>query len=165
MDPWHWIRKGDDNLPFEDYHAIWRKMEILMLIWMIFTDWKCGRVWIESTFYLGIFLFFFFYVIMSEVAQSCLTLCDPMASWSMGFSRQEYWSGLPFLSPGDLPNQGIKPRSPTLQADSLPFESPGKHTWSYCYSSQQSWLHFTEFLIPSYFHPAHFSWCTLHIVK
>jgi len=38
----------------------------------------------------------------------------------MGFSRQEYWSGLPFPSPGDLPHPGIKPRSPTLQADSLP---------------------------------------------
>ena len=36
---------------------------------------------------------------------------------SMGFIRQEYWSGLPFPSPGDLPNPGIKPRSPTLQAD------------------------------------------------
>ena len=44
----------------------------------------------------------------------------------MGFFRQEYWSGLPFLSPGDLPNPGIKPRSPTLQADSLPSEPPGK---------------------------------------
>ena len=44
----------------------------------------------------------------------------------MGFSRQEYWSGLPFLSPGDLPNPGIKPRSPILQADSLPSEPPGK---------------------------------------
>ena len=47
------------------------------------------------------------------------------ASLSMGFSRQEYWSGLPFLSPGDLPNPGIKPRSPTLQADVLPSEPPG----------------------------------------
>ena len=44
----------------------------------------------------------------------------------MGFSRQEYWSGLPFPSPGDLPNPGIKPRSPALQAHSLPSESPGK---------------------------------------
>ena len=41
---------------------------------------------------------------------------------SMGFSRQEYWSGLPFPSPGDLPNSGIKPRSPALQADALPSE-------------------------------------------
>ena len=37
-----------------------------------------------------------------------------------GFSRQEYWSGLPCLPPGDLPNLGVRPRSPTLQADSLP---------------------------------------------
>ena len=45
---------------------------------------------------------------------------------SMGFSRQEYWSGLPFPSPGDLPDPGIKPRSPTLQADALTSEAPGK---------------------------------------
>ena len=48
------------------------------------------------------------------------------ASLSMEFSRQEYWSGWPFLSPGDLPNPGIEPGSPTLQADSLPSEPPGK---------------------------------------
>ena len=41
---------------------------------------------------------------------------------SMGFSRQEYWSGLPFPSPGDLPDPGIEPGSPTLQADALPSE-------------------------------------------
>ena len=45
---------------------------------------------------------------------------------SMGFSRQEYWSGLPFPSPGDLPNPGIKPRSPSLEADALTSEPPGK---------------------------------------
>ena len=56
----------------------------------------------------------------SEVNQSCLTLCDAMdyiayqAPLSMGFSRQEYWSGLPFPSPGDLPNPGIELRSPAL---------------------------------------------------
>ena len=43
-----------------------------------------------------------------------------------GFSRQEYWSELPGPPPGNLPNPGIKPRSPTLQADSLPSEPPGK---------------------------------------
>ena len=43
----------------------------------------------------------------------------------MGFSRQEYWSGLPFPSPGDLPDPGIEPGSPTLQADSLGSEPPG----------------------------------------
>ena len=45
----------------------------------------------------------------------------------MGFSRQGYWSGLPFPSPEDLPYPGIKPGSPTLQEDSLPTEPPGKH--------------------------------------
>ena len=44
----------------------------------------------------------------------------------MGFSRQEYWSGLPFPSPGDLPDPGIEPRSPALQADALTSEPPGK---------------------------------------
>ena len=67
----------------------------------------------------------------SEVAQSCSTLCDPMdlayqASPSMGFSRQEYWSGLPFPSPGNLPNPGIEPGSPALQTEALPCEPPGK---------------------------------------
>ena len=45
---------------------------------------------------------------------------------SMGFSRQEYWSGLPFPSPGDLPNPGIEPRSPALQTGALPSEPLGK---------------------------------------
>ena len=57
--------------------------------------------------------------------QSCLTLCDPMgqAPLSTGFSRQEYWSGLPCHPPGDLSNSEIEPlfpAAPELQADSLP---------------------------------------------
>ena len=65
------------------------------------------------------------------VAQLCLTLCSPMnhspqAPLFMGFSRQECWSGLPFPSPGDLPNPEIEPGSPTLQADSLLSELSGK---------------------------------------
>ena len=48
------------------------------------------------------------------------------APLSTEFSRQEYWSGLPFPSPGDLPDPGIEPRSPALQADALPSEPPGK---------------------------------------
>ena len=44
----------------------------------------------------------------------------------MGFSRQGYWSGSPFPSPGDLPNPGIEPRSPALWADALPSEPPGR---------------------------------------
>ena len=48
------------------------------------------------------------------------------APLSMGFPRQKYWRGLPFSSPGDLPDAGIEARSPALQADSLPAELPGK---------------------------------------
>ena len=71
------------------------------------------------------------YMKWSEVTQSCPTLCDPwtvahQAPPSMGFSRQEYWRGLPFPSPGDLPNPGMKPRSPTLQAYALTSAPPGK---------------------------------------
>ena len=61
------------------------------------------------------------------VAKSCLTLATPLtgacqAPLSMRFSRQEYWSGLPFPSPGDLPDPGLEPGSPALQADSLSTE-------------------------------------------
>ena len=63
--------------------------------------------------------------------QSYPTLCDPMdcstpGSSIHGFFRQEYWSGLPCLPPGDPPNPGIEPRFPALQVDSLPTESAGK---------------------------------------
>ena len=65
------------------------------------------------------------------ITKSCSTLATPwtvahQAPPSMGFSRQEYWSGLPFPSPGNLPDPGIEPRSPTLQADALTSEPPGK---------------------------------------
>ena len=61
------------------------------------------------------------------VAKLCLTLVTPwtvacQAPLSLGVTRQEYWSGLPFPSPGDLSDPGIEPRSPALQADSLPTE-------------------------------------------
>ena len=51
---------------------------------------------------------------------------------SMGFSRQEYWSGLPFPFPGDLPDPGIEPRFPALQADALPSELLGKPVSNTC---------------------------------
>ena len=63
------------------------------------------------------------------VTQLCLTLCNPMncsPPGSMGFSKQEYWTGLPCPSPGDLPDPEIEPGSPALQADSLLSESPWK---------------------------------------
>ena len=65
------------------------------------------------------------------VTKSCLTLATPwtvacQAPLSVGFSKQEYWSGLPFPSPGDVPDPGIEPGSPALQANSLPTELWGK---------------------------------------
>ena len=64
---------------------------------------------------------------LSSVTQLCPTLCDPMDyTQSMEFSRPEYWSGLLFPSPEDLPNPGIEHRSPAFQEDSLPAEPPGK---------------------------------------
>ena len=66
----------------------------------------------------------------SEVAQSCLTpwTVAHQAPPSMGFSRKEYWSGLPFHSAGDLPDPGIKPTSPALASGSFTAELPGKPT-------------------------------------
>ena len=83
------------------------------------------------------------------VAQSCLTLCDPMdctrqASLSIEFSRQEYLSGLPFPSPEELPNPGIKPWSPASQVGSLPFElkgSPHKSITLLTYTDHENTLH------------------------
>ena len=80
------------------------------------------------------------YSIESEVKVKLLSrvgLCDPVdcslqASPSMGFSRQEYWSGVPFPSLEDLPNPVIDPGFPALQADALPSEPPGNtHTFSF----------------------------------
>ena len=67
----------------------------------------------------------------AKLCQLCPTLWDPrtaayQAPPSMGLSRQEYWNGLPFPFPGDLPESGTEPRSPTLQADALPTEPPRK---------------------------------------
>ena len=69
---------------------------------------------------------------------SCSVLFYPLrphgphqAPLSMEFSRQEYWGGLPCPPPGDLPDPGIKPGSPALQADSLPAEPPGNPIWSH----------------------------------
>ena len=62
----------------------------------------------------------------------------------MEFSRQEYWSGLPFPSPGDLPKWGIEPRSPALQADTLPSEPPGKPQRKHILQSKPTTHHESE---------------------
>ena len=67
-------------------------------------------------------------MVSRSVVSDSTTPCSVarLAALSMGFSRQEYWNGLPCPPPRDLPNPGIEPRSPALQVDSLPSEPPGK---------------------------------------
>ena len=77
------------------------------------------------------------------VAKLCLSLATlwtvaHQAPLSMGFSREEYWSGLSFPSPRDLPNPAIQPRSPALQADSLPSELPRSTVISHGSQMRQS---------------------------
>ena len=80
------------------------------------------------------------------VAQSCLTLCNSMGYSPWGFSRQEYWSGMPCPPPGDRSNPGIEPRSPTLPADSLPSEPQGSpnivyHKFPAVFFSSERYFH------------------------
>ena len=82
----------------------------------------------------------------SEVAQSCRLFATPWtvachAPPSMGFSRQESWSGLPFPTLGDLLNPGIKPGSPAFQVDSLPSEPPRGPCYATCLlKTYKDWL-------------------------
>ena len=71
---------------------------------------------------------------------------------SMGFSRQEYWSELPFSSPGDLPKPGIRPRSPSLQAAALPSEPPGKPQGKDLTRKKQEQRQVSEFSSPPWSH-------------
>ena len=98
------------------------------------TNWPCFRQGASGD--LGVVsACFLTHACVHAVAQLCPTLCDP---WTvahqvplyMGFSRQEYWSGLPFSPPRDLPDPGIEPGSLALQAASFSPELPGKLlTW------------------------------------
>ena len=89
-----------------------------------------------------------FFKVEAWVSQSCPTLCNlmdcsPPGSSVLEFSRQEYWSGFPFPSPGDLPHLGIESGSLALKADSLPSEPPGKPTHFFRYSLR-IWLYYLE---------------------
>ena len=97
-------------------------------------------IWIDIAIHI-------WYVCMRS--ESCSVVSDPMDYTVHGISRPEYWSGELFPSPPDLPNPGIEPRSPTLQADSLPAEPQGKlniyvwsfHTYMNSMFSIVNWLH------------------------
>ena len=110
------------------------------------------------------------------VAQSCLTLCDPLGvacqtPLSVEFSRQEYWSGQPLPSPGDLPDPGIKPGSPSLQVDSLPAEPPGKPQYVVMAPKQiqRNWyiqcrgLKADSEVVPNTDGECFFAWCKVHL--
>ena len=90
---------------------------------------------------------------------SCSVMCDSLwtvayqVPTSVEFSRQEYWSGLTFPSPGDLPDLGVEPRSPALQADVLPSEPPGKH---YVFMMTSESLNTLFLLCPCLFTFVHF---------
>ena len=92
-------------------------------------DWTYLQIWPVQ-----IFIFKFLKILTLSSVQSLSRVQLFVTPWtvayqaplSMGFSRQECWSGLPFPSAGDLPDPGIKPGSPALQADALPSEPPGK---------------------------------------
>ena len=81
------------------------------------------RFWIETNKKVNMYICYLFTSLLSDF----VTLCSAasQAPLSLGFSRQQYWTGLPCPHPGDLPNPGIEPGSPASQKDSLPTESPG----------------------------------------
>ena len=99
---------------------------------------QCARIPVSPHSPLHLSSFYFFYFLTMCVV-SCSVMSHSLqphgivahqAPLSMGFSRQEYWSGLSCLPLGDLPNPGIEPRSPALQTDSLPSEPPSWWMWS-----------------------------------
>ena len=102
----------------------WRKLSLILPRTISVPPYQCQTS--RPTIY-----FSFSHLLLCLVAKSCPTLVILwtvafQAPLSMEFSRQEYWSGLQFPSSGYIPNPGIEPRSPALQADSLPAEPPEK---------------------------------------
>ena len=82
------------------------------------------EMYVKSSFFINMIIWAYKVKVKVSVAQLCPTLCDPwtvarQAPLSMGFSRQECWSGLPLPSPGGIPDPGVEPGSPELQADSF----------------------------------------------
>ena len=91
-------------------------------MWYDYQGWK---KWVEKRYtpisvqwLLLVWLLLFSCLVMHDSATAWVVVCQPPLS--MGFPKQEYWSGLPFISPGDLSHPGIKPASPALSVDSLP---------------------------------------------
>ena len=124
----------DDSLPCTTWEAWWLELQWLYITAIKWT-WgrkpaqrmvtrKAERTWVLRNLWN--------YHVCMLICSSCVWLfvtlwtVAPQASLTMGFSKQEYWSGLPCLPPGDLPDPGIEPGSPALQADSLLTDLWGK---------------------------------------
>ena len=120
---WTWDVSG--RVKMTPFGYLWHNILICMSLSFCISCFQ-----FRSSFCLILPAALYFFILATWVAvlviQSCLTLCNPMdyiahqAPQSMEFSRQEYWNGLPLPSPGDLSDPGIEPRSPALQANSLP---------------------------------------------
>ena len=110
------------SLPFSLPQSLWLKVGIVSFsCW-----WKFGcQVWLNVDYFMYTYGEWVKPLSRVQLFVTQWTVAH-QAPLSMGFSRQEYWSGLPFPSPGDLLNPGIEPRSPALQADALTSEPPGK---------------------------------------
>ena len=117
------------------FHSGW---EFRGIGFFLFTSWLfLGKIRLDLIDYKENSLFNDIYLLLHKWKWkwSCSVVfdfCNPVdcslpGSSVHGFSRQGYWSGLPFPSPGDLPNPGIEPESPTSRADALTSEPPGKH--------------------------------------
>ena len=117
---------------YHDHHRHHQHLSIIYHLCIYYLS----IIYHQSVIYLFFYQSFIIYVLSIEEVRcvSRLVVSDSATLWtvahqaplSMEFSRHEYWSGLPFPSPGDLHNPGIEPRSPILQADSLPSELSGK---------------------------------------
>ena len=122
--------------------------EALMLVMQVYLRYACQTLFSDSTVFISPVIQEIFIeclplpnVVLAIIWEMCCAvLCCSVVSDSLqphglqpsspwGFFRQEYWNGLPFPPSGDLPNPGIEPRSPALQADSLPSELPRKPIW------------------------------------
>ena len=131
--------KGPDTLIFAFWMLSFKpafSLSSFTFIKKLFSSSSFSTIWVVSSAYLRLLIFLLAVLIPAYVSSrdssevkwkslSCVWLF--VIPWSihgilMEFSRPEYWSGKPFPSPGDLPNPGIEPKSPALQADSLPAE-------------------------------------------
>ena len=102
------------KLWYKSYSALENKLENVLL---------SGSICVRLLLFVSFLLLLFSHYVVSNSFATPWTVAHP-APLSMGFPRQEYWSGLPFPSPGDHPNPGTEPRSPALQADSLLLSEP-----------------------------------------